>query len=177
MAAAGPAESRYELTPELTAFISLLAFFLARLGALYGGAPRSRSMPAMLAMLILCAPGRDVRAALADEQPPAGELGTAGVSVGAIRWGGWFSGSQWAENLDDPRWHDRLPFFATQDSAEGDVDVVGDRADVMLREIEYARSAGLRFWAFCYYDERNAEFEKVCVATSPRHWTHHPASR
>jgi hypothetical protein len=31
---------------------------------------------------------------------------------------------------------------------------------VMLREIEYARHAGLSFWAFCYYDERNAEFEK-----------------
>jgi hypothetical protein len=78
--------------------------------------------------------------------------------IGAIRWGGWFSGSEWAENLDDPRWHDRLPFFASV--GESAVEVVGDTAEVMRREIEYARLAGLSFWAFCYYDERKTELQK-----------------
>ncbi len=113
-----------------------------------------------LGLITVSTPGRPLHDALADDEHIDVSNGKPPPLVGAIRWGGWFSGSEWAENLDDPQWQSRLPFYASVDTHASDVEILGDRQDVMLREIEYARRAGLSFWAFCYYDERSTEFDK-----------------
>jgi len=102
-------------------------------------------------------PGRPLGGVLAEDNQVLSPGDSRLPLIGAIRWGGWFKGSEWADNLDDPRWHDRLPFYARID--QGDVQVLGDRQDVMSREIAFARRAGLSFWAFCYYDEGSPTFD------------------
>lgn len=74
--------------------------------------------------------------------------------VGAIRWGGWFNGSKWAKNLEDPRWHSRLPFYSKIGLDGKSVEVLGDRQEVMDQEIDYAKQARIDFWAYCLYDKR-----------------------
>ncbi len=78
------------------------------------------------------------------QQSPARPL------IGAIRWDGWFNNNPWQTNLADPKWRDRLPFFAKVGKA-GAVSVGGDSQAVMDEEIAYAKSGGLGYWAFCYY--------------------------
>ena len=81
----------------------------------------------------------------------------AEVAVGAIRWDGWHSdaddvGRAVAKSLTPPEWHYRIPFFGIVDG-EGRVAVNGDRPEVMDREIAYAKSAHLDYWAFLSYPE------------------------
>lgn len=76
--------------------------------------------------------------------------------VGAIRWGGWFRGSEWSQNLQDARWRDRLPYFSKINPDTNKVEIVGDRQEVMDQGIEYAKRAGLDYWAYCFYDRRTS---------------------
>lgn len=78
----------------------------------------------------------------ADTRPPL---------VAAIYWSGWREGSEFAEYLKDPKWHDRLPFFAKIDPVNNTVEISGDREGVMEQEIGYANQAGIDTFAFVYY--------------------------
>jgi hypothetical protein len=80
-------------------------------------------------------------------------------AVGAIRWDGWHSdadavGQAVAKSLTPPEWHYRIPFFGMI-GGDGRVSVNGDRAEVMDREIAYAKSGHLDYWAFLAYPEDN----------------------
>ena len=78
--------------------------------------------------------------------------------VGAIRWDGWTSegpvAAAVAKSLTPPEWRYRLPFFATI-GANGVPSVAGDRPEVMSAEIAAARAAGLDYWAFLAYNEKD----------------------
>jgi hypothetical protein len=72
------------------------------------------------------------------------------ISIGAIRWDGWFPGSRYERFLDPEQWRDRLPFYGKVLSRNS-VQVRADSQTVMNREIAYAAVAGLSYWAFVYY--------------------------
>ncbi len=78
----------------------------------------------------------------------------ARFTVGAIRWDGWFGtpnavGRAVHDTLADPKWHHRLPFFA-EIAADG-VHIDGSSQATVDREIAFAASAGLNYWAFVTY--------------------------
>ncbi len=80
--------------------------------------------------------------------------------VGAIRWDAWH-GEQGAPGravqraLGPKEWHSRLPFFAVV-RGDDDVTIDGTSQEVMDKEIDYASSAGLAYWAFVTYPENDA---------------------
>lgn len=71
--------------------------------------------------------------------------------TGAIVWNGWFAQSEFCQFIKDPAWHDRVPFFATEDEDGNVLEVNGQLPEVTEREIDYATQAGLDFFAFVYY--------------------------
>lgn len=78
--------------------------------------------------------------------------------VGAIRWdaqvGDRFSyGVEENAFLGPAIHHDRIPFYG-QIRDDGSVFMDGTDPSVMAQEIEYARQAGLDYWAFLTYDDR-----------------------
>jgi hypothetical protein len=79
--------------------------------------------------------------------------------TGAIRWDAWHGnrsevGKAVERSLSPKRWHGRLPFFAKV-LGEDQVQIDGASQQVMDREIQYARTARLDYWAFLVYDEGN----------------------
>jgi hypothetical protein len=77
------------------------------------------------------------------------------VAVGAIRWDAWHGdaseiGSAVQKSLSPQHWQWRLPFFA-EVATDGKVSIAGDTDAVMTREIAYAETAGIDYWAFCAY--------------------------
>jgi len=78
------------------------------------------------------------------------------LTVGAIRWDGWYKGNSWQKNLAAPQWHYRLPFYASTD-AQGNLEICGDSQEVMDREIAFAKAGGISYWAFCYYHPKSWE--------------------
>jgi hypothetical protein len=75
--------------------------------------------------------------------------------IGAIRWDAWVGdaspvGLAVEKTLSPRQWHYRLPFYAKELSADK-VQVRGNTQEVMDREIGYAASAGLDYWAFVIY--------------------------
>src|SRR5262245_14981198 len=99
--------------------------------------------------------------------------------VGAIRWDAWvgdlptFRGAGLAEPtavglqvervLGPAHWHDRLPFYARELSADA-VEVRGASQAVVDQEIAYAAAAGLDYWAFVWYPPRSG------LDTARRHY-------
>ena len=85
-------------------------------------------------------------ALLGAESPPA---------VGAIRWDAWSGGGVTAQverTLGPEKYRDRLPWFAeVLDDAR--VRINGDTQETADREIHFAASAGLDYWAFVLYPE------------------------
>lgn len=89
--------------------------------------------------------------------------------MGAIRWDFWTKGNEtwresqitsgkdtWGEhrNLQNPKWADRLPFFAKVVSEHPRrVDIYHDSQEVMDQEIAFAKQSGLDYWAFLYYHD------------------------
>jgi hypothetical protein len=77
----------------------------------------------------------------------------SGVSIGAIRWDAWFAEPEvppivnrlpfWAH-----QWFERVPFFAT--FTDGKWSSANDRQSVVDREIDYAVTRGIDYWAFDY---------------------------
>ena len=81
------------------------------------------------------------------------------TAVGAIRWDGWHGKKDGVnevmeKTLAPKQFHERLPFFAevVNDST---VRIDGSSQQVMDKEIEYAKYAGLDYWAFVLYAEKN----------------------
>lgn len=84
---------------------------------------------------------------------------TAGpqATVGAIRWDAWFGnvgtvGKAVHRTLSPPKWRDRLPFYARV-LGDNTVEMDGSSQATIDREIGYAATAGLNYWAFVTYNE------------------------
>ncbi len=82
-----------------------------------------------------------------------------GAVVGAIRWDAWHGnhsevGKAVERSLSPEKWHGRLPLFARV-LGKDDVRIDGASQQVIDREIRYARTARLDYWAFLLYDEGN----------------------
>jgi hypothetical protein len=83
--------------------------------------------------------------------------------IGAIRWDAWIGdvpgydvGREVERSLGPARWHHRLPFYA-QEVSSTEVRVRANTQAVMDQEIEYARTAGLDYWAFVMYPADNPQ--------------------
>src|SRR5271165_1659393 len=82
------------------------------------------------------------------------------IVAGAIRWDAWHGdrsevGKAVQRSLSPEKWHWRLPFFA-QILGKDQVRIDGASQLIMDREIEYARSASLDYWAFLLYADGSA---------------------
>ena len=80
--------------------------------------------------------------------------------VGAIRWDAWHGDASEVgliveKTLAPRHWHARLPFYGKVIS-ENVVEVRGNCQAIMDREIGYAQTAGLDYWAFVIYPEDHA---------------------
>jgi hypothetical protein len=79
--------------------------------------------------------------------------------IGAIRWDGWHGKKDGVNDvmektLAPKQFHERLPFFAKVIN-DTTVRIDGSSPEVMNREIAYAKSAGLDYWAFVLYAEND----------------------
>eukprot|EP01084_Bolivina_argentea_P272598 464173_1 len=89
-------------------------------------------------------------------------------TVGVIRWDAWNQvNDQYDEisyfvqnDMSPPQFHYRLPFFAT---TSPNVSFNNDNQTVMDKEIQYAHTAGIDYWAFDMY----CPFKPNCVTSSP----------
>lgn len=75
--------------------------------------------------------------------------------VGAIRWDAWGTkgvGNQVRDSLSLNRFHFRLPFYAHILGADR-VFIPPYSQELIDSEIAYAKSAGIDYWAFCWYAE------------------------
>ncbi|MHB1038284.1 MAG: glycoside hydrolase family 99-like domain-containing protein [Pirellulales bacterium] len=84
---------------------------------------------------------------------------TARPVLGAIRWDAWYGESGPVKHMEislgPPKYHFRLPWFARV-VGEGKVRINGDSQEILEREIAYAATAGLNYWAFVdYWDDAN----------------------
>jgi len=78
-------------------------------------------------------------------------------SVGAIRWDAWSGGGvthQVEQTLSPEAFRFRLPWFAEVDT-QGLTHINGSAPGIMEQEIAYAKSAGLDYWAFLTYPEKD----------------------
>jgi phage pi2 protein 07 len=76
-------------------------------------------------------------------------------SVGAIRWDAWTGsdnsvGMQVEKALSPDKYHYRVPFFGVEVDS-GSVKIDGTFQSIMDQEIDYAKHAGLDYWAFVWY--------------------------
>ena len=79
--------------------------------------------------------------------------------IGAIRWDGWSGGPAEVNyilhrTLAPQEFHDRIPFFGKEVSPDS-VQVADSSQQVMDKEIAYAETAGLDYWAFVTYPEKS----------------------
>jgi hypothetical protein len=79
--------------------------------------------------------------------------------VGTIRWDAWYYGNSndtitniIAKNLQPKEFRNRLPFFA-KEIGEDSLYVNGSSQKVMDKEISFAKTCGLDYWAFVTYTE------------------------
>jgi hypothetical protein len=83
----------------------------------------------------------------------AGVMGCRAL-VGAIRWDGWANDEVGETNemaLNDGPWLNRVPFFAQYKNGAAEITNYSVSADTMGKEIDYAASAGIDYWAFLFY--------------------------
>jgi hypothetical protein len=93
--------------------------------------------------------------------------------VGAIRWDAWHGnrsevGRAVERSLGPAKWHGRLPFFARV-LGEDSVRIDGASQQVLDREIYYARTARLDYWAFLLYGSGSAMNYGLEFYLSSRH--------
>jgi hypothetical protein len=81
---------------------------------------------------------------------------------GAIRWDAWYGGGSGSEAnvnqrsaaaLGPQRWQSRAPWFASPPSPATNV-INGNQQATIDAEIGYAASAGLKYWAYCWYGQQ-----------------------
>lgn len=116
-------------------------------------------------------------AAISSSTAPAARATTQPV-VGAIRWDGQVGddaigdlsgvGPEEERALSADKWHYRVPFYATVGSNTVSMD--GATQQVIDQEIEYAKAAGLSYWAFDWYgDETGLQTARELYLSSPYH--------
>ena len=95
--------------------------------------------------------------------PHAGVTDPQRPMTGAIRWDAWIGdapgydvGREVERSLAPLRWRHRLPFYA-QEVSSTEVRVRANTQAVMDAEIDYARAAGLDYWAFVMYSADNPQ--------------------
>ena len=90
-------------------------------------------------------------------------LAANGTIPGAIRWDAWYGGGAGSEatvnatvaqSLGPARWQFRAPWFAQPASAFAN-SINGNAQATMDAEIGYAASAGLKYWAYCWYGQQS----------------------
>ncbi len=81
------------------------------------------------------------------------------ITVGAIRWDGWVgSKGSWQigpiveRTLGPDRFHYRAPFFSII-TAKDSISIDGTKQEILDKEIEYAKDAGIDYWAYCWYPD------------------------
>ncbi len=84
---------------------------------------------------------------------------TAKPVAGAIRWDAWHGKKDGVNDvmektLAPKQFHNRLPFFA-EIINDSTVRIDGSSQQVMDKEIAYAKQAGLAYWAFVLYPEKD----------------------
>ena len=89
------------------------------------------------------------------EQLEPRRLLSATPSLGAIYWDGWFAGNTYQQELSPAQYQDRLPFYSTGYGTSS-VTVVNDSQATMDQEIQYAKQAGLSYFAFDWYSPTNS---------------------
>lgn len=78
--------------------------------------------------------------------------------VGAIRWDAWTGGEVTAQverSLGPQKYHSLLPWFAVI-AEDGRVRIDGSPQEIMEKEIAFAETAGLDYWAFLLYPEASS---------------------
>ena len=102
----------------------------------------------LVRLLLVPGSSRAATAADLDYTPPI---------VGAIRWDAWYGEGEVVKqtelSLGPPKYHFRLPWFARVLGADK-VRINGDSREIIEKEIAYAATAGLNYWAFVdYWDD------------------------
>lgn len=102
--------------------------------------------------------------------PPA-----TGVSIGVIRWDAWFAEPEKPPLLNRiylfaHQFFERVPFYATLSS--GKWVIASDKQDIADREIDYAVTRGIDYWAFVYWrfsalDPTTGALPDLSVQTDP----------
>jgi len=84
------------------------------------------------------------------------------IAVGAIRWDAWIGdfgeglpdaqgvGLQVEKALGPHEYHYRAPFYS-KETGYNSIQCRGNTQAIMDREIQYAKDAGIDYWAFCWY--------------------------
>lgn len=121
-----------------------------------GGVTRSSLLLATMAVMVLaaCTGAGNGRGGAPTPHRSASVPARPHTTVGVIRWDLWSEHNQsnsLVVGLSQPRWRYRLPFYATN-LGEETVTIREDRQSVMNKEIGYASSAGIDYWAFDFYD-------------------------
>jgi hypothetical protein len=70
------------------------------------------------------------------------------LTVGVIRWAGWYPNNRYEKFLSDKKWRYRLPFYANIEKDK--VTINQERQEVMNQEILYAAKAGIDYWTLNY---------------------------
>lgn len=94
-------------------------------------------------------------------------------AIGAIRWDAWHGadgpvGRHVQRTLGPNQWHDRLP-FCSRVLGPGQVEIECDSQEIMDREIQYAATAGLSYWAFATQAPKDAMSRQFNFYLSSRH--------
>jgi hypothetical protein len=102
------------------------------------------------------------------------------VTIGAIRWDAWHTPAAaeehgakggpvraMARSLNPHRYRWRAPFFARVDTNDT-LRIDGYTQDVIDREIAYAKTGGIDYWAFLLYDEDNSMSQCLSLYLSSR---------
>jgi len=77
-----------------------------------------------------------------------------------IYWGEWTKDSKWAQNIKDPRWRDRWPYYTVVNPQDGSGIISGDTQKVMDQNIKYWTDSGIDSVSFVYYAPFSPQFSK-----------------
>lgn len=120
-----------------------------------------KKIPLLAVAIMISAAACDAKDAEVSEAKPA-DVSAPGEPqhpiVGAIRWDAWTGGRitrAVEKTLGPQKYHFRLPWFA-QVEGDGSVRIDGSPQSVMDQEIAFAADAGLDYWAFVLYPEKES---------------------
>lgn len=74
------------------------------------------------------------------------------VLVGAIRWDNWRLDSAAGDDIADPAYVNRIPYYAWR-KPDGSLGFPGDMKNILSADVAYARAGGIDYFIFGYYLE------------------------